>query len=285
MQEGEEVLLYDYLPDFGKIHDIENRIRVVQGDVLDSGSLEDVIKKYKVDQLIHLASVLMPESEVNPLKAVKINCEGTCRVFEAAKKTDVQRVVWTSSISVYGASKYGGKPVDENTSFQPTTVYGHCKALNEFLGQYYFDQHGLDVMGVRFTVVYGLGRTGGITAVTSKAIEAAVRGESVKIPYGDEEFNWLYVKDAVKAITQACQVEDPRYRLFIIGGFTHTFREVAEILKKLLPEAEIEVDPGKLEAYHTSHFNLSRAKKELGYEPSYTIEKGIKDQIEMMKSA
>lgn len=283
VERGQSVIAFDYAPNIVAISDVKEKVEVVRGDVLDVTELLNTIKKYDVKYIIHLAYLLIPESQEKPLKAIKVNCEGTTNVFEAARVMDVKRVVWASSVAVYGpAEYYGGKPVNEDAPKRPTTVYGACKVLNEFIGEHYYNLYRLDNIGLRFTVVYGPGRTRGATAFASELIENPALGKSVKVPYGDQKIDWQYVKDAVKAIILACKVRQVKDRIFNTCGDLHTIREAAEYVRKLIPDAAIEVESGTMG--WQMNFDITRAKEQLDYSPSYTIEKGIREHINIVRS-
>ncbi|MCD6243155.1 NAD(P)-dependent oxidoreductase [Candidatus Bathyarchaeota archaeon] len=280
---GEEVIAYDYQPNYEAISDVKDKVKVIRGDVLDVTDLLECVKKYGVEYIVHLAYLLIPQSQEKPLKAIKVNCEGTTNIFEIARIMDVKRVVWASSISVYGrAEYYGHKPVNEDAPKMPLNVYGACKVLNEFMGEYYYEKYGLDNIGLRFTVVYGPGRARGQTAFASELIEGAALGRPVKVSYGNQKVDWQYVKDAVKAIILACNVKQTKHRIFNTCGELRTIYEAAEYIKKLIPDAVIHVEPGELG--WQMEFDITRAKEELGYTPSYTMEEGIREHINIIRS-
>lgn len=278
----EEVVLYDFMPNLDAIQDIYDKVTIVRGDILDVSELIDAIKRHNIKYIIHLAYLLIPESQRKPIKAIRVNCEGTANIFEVGRLLDIERVVWASSISVYGEEGYyGDKYVNEDDPVKPLNVYGACKALNEFISLHYYNTYGLDVIGLRFTVVYGPGRRRGATAFASELIEKPALGEPVTVEYGDQEIDWQYVKDAVKAIKLALKVKSVKHRIFNTGGYLKTVKEVAEYIKSLIPDAVIEVKPGKLG--WQMKFDISRAKEELGYIPSYTVEEGIKEHINTIR--
>ncbi|MFQ6080298.1 MAG: NAD-dependent epimerase/dehydratase family protein [Candidatus Bathyarchaeia archaeon] len=282
-EKGQKVIVFDYLPNIGAISDVKDKVEVVRGDILDVTELLNSIKKHDVEYIIHLAYLLIPESQEKPLKAVKINCEGTSNIFEVARIMDVKRVVWASSIAVYGpAEYYDDKPVNEDAPKRPTNVYGACKVLNEFMGEYYYDAYKLDNIGLRFTVVYGPGRARGATAFASELIENPALRKPVKVRYGDQKIDWEYVKDAVKAIVLACHVKQVKHRIFNTCGDLRTIYEAADYVKKLIPDAVIEVEPGVMG--WQMEFDITRAKEELGYTPSYTMEEGIREHINIVRA-
>ena len=77
-------------------------VKIVQGDVTDAPSLFRTIRENNVEKIIHTASLLGTESNTNPLMALKVNCEGTICVFEAARVLGLEKVVWSSSHAAFG---------------------------------------------------------------------------------------------------------------------------------------------------------------------------------------
>jgi len=282
----EDVILYDLLPNLTRINDIKDKITLIQGDILDFEKLKETVKTHKVDRIVHLAFYLPPASEQEPIKGIKINCEGTANVFEIGKIFNLDKIVYASSIAVNGPpSYYRGKVLDEDDERKPKTLYGTAKVLNEDLATYYNEKFGLEFIGLRFGVVYGYGRArgGGLTAAAIvDVVENPVLGKPVKVPLGDWELNVVYVKDVANALFLALQAKKLEHKIFYICGEVTTPRKIAEQVKKIIPEASIQVEPGNLDLYHTL-FNISRAKKELGWAPIYNIEKGVTDYITTFK--
>lgn len=130
LQAGERVVLFDTQPDRQAIQDIAERVTVVHGDATVLQDLLHAMKAHRVERVVHLAYIVGPENEQNPTRALHINCVGTNNVFEAARLEGLQRVVWASSVAVYGPRSYYGKvDLDEDDAPQPTRVYGACKLL------------------------------------------------------------------------------------------------------------------------------------------------------------
>ena len=77
--------------------EIESMVKIVQGDITDSPHLFRTIQENKVEKIIHTASLTVLDSNTNPYLAVKVNCEGTVCVFEAARNLGLKKVVWASS--------------------------------------------------------------------------------------------------------------------------------------------------------------------------------------------
>src|SRR5271157_4098917 len=108
VQQGEPVIVYDWQPDRGALErvltdkDIEVKIKIIHGDVTDFPHLFRVLKENNVDKIIHMAGLLIHDVIANPLQGVRVNCEGTTNVFEAARLLNLKKVVWPSSGSVFG---------------------------------------------------------------------------------------------------------------------------------------------------------------------------------------
>ena len=97
-----------------------------------------------------MAALLPPDTEDSPHSGMLVNIQGTNNVFEAARWGGVERVVYASSIAVYGAQEnFGDRLVTEDDLPTPTNVYGTTKAANDFAAARYSDRYGLDIRGIR----------------------------------------------------------------------------------------------------------------------------------------
>lgn len=283
MEKGQKVILYDLFPDINTIQDILTDVTIVRGDICDLIYLLRTIRNFDVDYIIHLAYLIPPATEEDPKRALEINCLGTINIFEAARLNDIKKVVWASSTAVYGlAEDYNYQMVNEESPVKPTTVYGACKVSNEFVSEHYASKYGLDLIGLRPTIVYGFGRKRGMFNFANDLIEKPALGQKVNIPYGDQELDWVYVKDLSRAFVNACYVKKHIHRIFNIGGYRCKVKDVAKLVKKFIPDAEIIVESGSLG--WVSSYDISRAKEELGYFPMYDLEAGIKDILRMTKA-
>lgn len=282
VDKGERPIAYDLMPDFNLIDDISDKIEIIRGDVLDFPNLMRVTKNHEVDRIVHMAYLLIDASRKNPYMAMEINIQGTNNVLEVARILDLERVVLASSVGVYGSAEYYGGTsveVDEESSTKPTTLYGACKVLNEFTLEFYSEKYGLDLIALRPTQVYGPGRTRGGVAFMSRLIEDPARGKPVVLDYPpDQEHDWLYVEDAADAFVVACFAERPKHNIFNIAGGTYSLGEVANYVKELIPDAKIAF--GNKPVGWVSRYNSTRAEKELGFEPKYSLKNGVKEIVE-----
>ncbi len=234
-QAGHQIVLFDLSPNRSFLEDVLtpeelDQVRLVAGDVTDLPLILRTLNDAPPECIIHLAATLGISSEAIPLRSLKVNCEGTVNIFEAALTFGVQKVVWASSIAVFGPSRRRPPGEVTNADFhQPNDLYGACKSLNEQLGQHYRRQRGLACMGVRFSVVYGYGKALTIARGTGadflqQLIDQPALGRAGVVPHGDEILDFLYVTDAARAVVAASQTRhNPSIGLNICGS-RHTIR-------------------------------------------------------------
>jgi UDP-glucose 4-epimerase len=294
---GERPVLYArHLDRSLMLPEVLERAEFVRGDVLDLPNLVHAIRAHRVGRIVHMAALLIGECQANPWLGFKVNAEGSVNVFEAARMTDVARVVYTSSKSVYGA--VGGvhghptyAPLPEDAPKNPIRVYDVTKLVGEHMAQNYTASFGLDVLTLRFASTFGPGKLirHGPVSWHSRLVENALAGQPARLPQGgDQPDDMIYHRDIAEAIVLACYAERLEHRVFNIGrGERSTMREFADAVRRVIPGAVIEVGPG-LDYYgsgipYYSVYDISRARAELGFAPRFDLEAGIRDYIATMR--
>lgn len=126
---------------------------LVQGDVRDKSSLEDIIKTQKITEVYHLAGLLSVGGEKNPDLAWDVNMNGLRNVLDLARDYKL-RVFWPSSIAAFGPTTPKVK-TPQHTVLEPTTIYGATKVSGELLCQYYFLRWGVDARSLRYPGLIG----------------------------------------------------------------------------------------------------------------------------------
>jgi nucleoside-diphosphate-sugar epimerase len=282
--QGKKVVAFDYTPDAGYIVDCLDRATYVYGDVADMPHLAGVIAEHEVDVIFHLGYLLVPDTDNRMGRAIQVNCAGFQNVMEAARIHKVRRVVWASTQAVYGlADGYPDGPIAEDVHVMPNTVYGACKQFNEYVAAYYRQTHGLDNIGFRKPVVYGLGKSRRRDlSISHLLIENAILGRAVEVPPVNYAANYLYVQDVVRAYLLAAGASEVEHMIFNIGGHVHSVSEVVAILQDLFPGLTINQresldTPNPIDAYDQ---DPTRARQELAYNPAYSLVEGIQDFVQ-----
>jgi nucleoside-diphosphate-sugar epimerase len=215
-------------------------------DVLDAGRLVEVIKKHRVDTVIHLAAILSAKGESNPEALWQINMNGLYNVLEAAKETSVS-VFTPSSIAAFGPET----PLDHTpqvTIQRPRTIYGISKVAGELLCDYYYHHFGVDARGLRFPglISHEALPGGGTTDYAVHIFYKAIESGSFTCDLGPETFlDMMYMPDALRAIVEL--MEAPPERLTHRNAYNLTAMSfspeiLAKEIQKHLPDFRMRYD-------------------------------------------
>jgi nucleoside-diphosphate-sugar epimerase len=291
---GDNVVLFDAAPAEARLAPLRahgDRLAVVRGDVQALGELVDAVRRHRVTAIVHLAFLLGGEANLVPERATRINMLGTVNALEAARLTGVERVLLASSISVYGSDDQYAKdlfPLREDVPLwvcRTLPVYGGGKLHTEHLGETYARYHGLVVGGMRPSIVYGWGRESGSSAFLGEVIDRPAVGQSAAVRFGDARISMVYVEDVAEQYLALLSVDRAvlaRRRFFNTGGDTCTIRELAETVKRVIPDARIDIssrgepDLGGLVSWVSDR----SFEEEVGYKRRFTpLEAGVRAQI------
>jgi UDP-glucose 4-epimerase len=252
---GKELVLFDRYPNKERIADVADQVILITGDITEPSVLAAAIKRYDIDRIYHLAAILGDPAPVQVVSYMKVMCDGTLHVFEAARIMGVKRVVYASSVAVYGRASFRGKPpgteLDEDDPPSPGSFYGMCKLYAENLAALYSRRFGLETVGLRPTSVFGMGR-GARGSYASGLLppqevhymvlpELAALGKPVEMQPDDTESDWIYAADAAEAWYRAMNTPQPPRLVYNLAAERRRMADVAAHLRKLLPEARIGV--------------------------------------------
>ncbi len=141
-------------------------------------AIETAISDNQVSRIIHTAAILPPTSKEDPSRGCDVNIGGTNNIFDATSRLGVKRVVYPSSIAVYGdQSDYEETVLNEKSPRSPFSLYGVARQANELAARAYFANTGLDSRELRICTVFGHGRVTGRSAAASAMISAVAIGE------------------------------------------------------------------------------------------------------------
>ncbi len=178
----------------------------------------------------------MPFCKADPIAGAKVNVVGTVNVLEAARKLGIKRIAYASSTAAHGLLP---------DSPWMATLYGAYKLCNEHTAKVYFQDWGVPSVGFRPGVVYGVGRDQGMTSKTTIAILAAAAGQAYTVPFRGA-VSWLHAGEVASAFVRAVASERSEARVFDINGVPSSVERGIEILRGLVPDAELAVAGGAL---------------------------------------
>ncbi len=242
--QGQRAVAFDLSTDRHRLDwvmtsDEQAAITFVQGDLTDTGQVKESFKAYEVTHVVHLAALQVPLCRANPALGSQVNVTGTVNLFEAAREAGVSHLAYASSIAVYGpASEYPSGPVAHEAPHAPQTLYGVYKMANEGTARIYWQDHKISSLGLRPYTVYGVGRDQGLTSDPTKAMWAAVRGESYEIGFGGVMQFQLASDVALQFIDAAEQPSDGE-QVFNLGTPPTSVDDVIELIRKIKPDAQI----------------------------------------------
>lgn len=173
------------------------KCKFIKGSILNSSKINENLKTYKIDTIIHLAASLgVSNTEKKPSEVININFLGTLNILKAITNTKVKKFIFASSSEVYGDNK---KKMIENLDLKPKSLYGHTKILGENLVKTYSNLLGFDYLIFRFFNVCGYGQREDF--VISKFFKDIKEKKEITV-YGSgiQKRSFCHVKDACNAI-------------------------------------------------------------------------------------
>ena len=267
VERGEDVIIFDLAPPRANLEPYLDRIQVYRGDILQVPHLLEAVNTHGVHKIIHMAALLPPDTEDRPHFGMLVNIQGTNNVFEVARWTGIQRVVYASSIAAFGVQEtFGDRPVNEEDLAAPVNVYGMTKAANDFAAAKYSDRYGLDLIGVRICTVFGHGRVTGMTGIIGGLMMSLPAvGKPVSMPYHqDEPSPMIHAEDAAEIFVRAVLSDRLNHRVYISGGHLATIADMADLVRGFIPDAQIAT--GDQAVPHIYLVDNSRMLADIGYE-------------------
>jgi UDP-glucose 4-epimerase len=257
------------------------KIYDVGGDIMQSDILESALEG--ADGVFHLAALWLLQCHEYPRTAFDTNVRGTFNVLEACIKKKVQRLVYSSSASVYGDAVE--EPMTEDHPFNNQNFYGATKICGEAMARALHFRYGLNYVGLRYMNVYGPRQDyhGAYIAVIMKMLDAIDRGEAPTI-FGDgsEAFDFVAVEDCGAANVCAMKA-DTVDRFYNVGtGKRTSLKEVAEKLIKLTGCSKpIQFAPRSQATLVRNRIgSAKRASEEIKFDAKIDLDDGLQRLIE-----
>jgi UDP-glucose 4-epimerase len=260
--------------------DVLNAIEFVRGDVRDYGTVEYAVGG--VDAVVHLAALIdVAESVEKPDLYFDVNVRGTYNVVKASK--NVSTFVFASSSAVYGEPIR--VPIPEDHPLMPKSPYAASKVSGEAFVQAFANQYGFRPVILRLFNVYGPKQSRAYAGVIIEFIRRVSRGESPVI-FGDggQTRDFVHVSDVVEAIMLSLRNEGARGVFNIGSGEGITINHLANLILKSMNREDLKpiYAPPRPGDIRHSIADITRAKKELKYEPKIRLETGIKGLISLI---
>jgi threonine 3-dehydrogenase len=290
-QKGREVVLFDVVPPkkYQNLKELGPNAKFVRGDITSWPEVLEAIKHNNVEEIYHTGALVSITCEENPQAGYMVNVNGTFNILEASTLLNVKKVTFISSIATYSLGQT--ETITNKSAQRPYSMYGVSKVCGELLGEYYNRKFGLDFRAVRFPSIIGPGRGGGgLSSYTSLMIQDPALGKPYDV-YTTEDTvcSMLYHKDAIRCLIELHEAPANKIksRVYCIAGDLPTAREIAEAVRRKIPNAKINFkpDPEKTQILKSwaQKIDESEATKEWGWKREYTLQQTINDFIEEVR--
>jgi UDP-glucose 4-epimerase len=225
----------------------------------------------------------VPDSIKNPLLVNKVNVIGTLNLLKASLDGDIKRFVQASSAAVYGETET--LPISEDVILKPISPYAVSKIAAENYAQVFSRVYGLETVCLRYFNVYGPRQMNNpYSGVITIFVNEILRNRPPKI-FGDgkQTRDFVFVEDVVSAAILALTEKNAVGEIFnIASGKATIINKLVQILEKIMGKKNLKPvhkEPREGDIRH-SYASIEKAKTLLGYEPMFSLEKGLKEIVQ-----
>ena len=250
-------------------------------DVTNKNDINEVLEKHQIKEVYLMVAILSVIAEQNPQKAWELNMSSLFNILDLAKNGIVEKIFWPSSIAVFGPDT-PKKLTPQDTIIKPSTVYGISKLAGENWCAYYSNKYGVDVRSLRYPglISYKTTPGGGTTDYAVEIFYEAIKRKSYScFLKEDTVLPMMYMDDAINATINLMQAEKTgSYVSYNIGAFSFSPKELAEAIRKQIPEFTISYKPdSRQEIARTwpESVDDSQAKKDWGWEAKTNLDKMV----------
>ncbi len=294
LDDGHEVVGFDNFNDYydvalkeARFQGLESRkgFEMIRGDFIDYELLVSSFKFHRFDCVCHLAAQAGVRYSIqNPFAYQQSNLEGHLNILEACRHAEIERLVYASSSSVYGGNKKvpfsEADPVDH-----PVSLYAATKKADELMSHTYTHLYGLQTVGLRFFTVYG--PWGRPDMAYWLFTEALLNGKPIKVfNHGDMKRDFTYIDDIVAGVKASLFTAglEP-YEIFNLGNNKpeNLMDFIQTIAAALGVEPKMEMLPMQAGDVPITFADITKAKRKLGYQPTTSMETGLKQFVEWYK--
>lgn len=287
--EAAEIIVYDNFTR-GKMSNVEEQLAHPRchlypngGDIRDLDVLDDAVSQ--ANAVVHLAAMWLLHCKDFPRTAFHVNIEGTFNVLEACVKHNIERLVYSSSASVYGDA--AEVPMTENHPFNNRNFYGATKIAGEAMCRAFHDRYGLNYVGLRYMNVYGphQDQTAAYTGVIPIMLNKIDANEAPTINGdGSQAYDFIAVRDVARANVLALQSEVTDECYNVGTGKQTSIRELCELILELTgSNLEVTYQPYSADDARRLVQNRigcpEKAAAEIGFRADITLRQGLEQLI------
>tara|TARA_R110000751_G_scaffold146601_1_gene250678 strand:+ start:95054 stop:96001 length:948 start_codon:yes stop_codon:yes gene_type:complete len=217
-------------------------------DAMDYASIKICCEKHNIDTIYLMAALLSATGEKYPMKAWDLNMQSLFHVLNLAKAKAIKKVFWPSSIAVFGPTT-PTENTPQYTVMEPTTVYGITKQVGERWCEYYHEKYDVDVRSLRYPGIISWKTLpgGGTTDYAVEIYHEALKNKNYECFLTENTaLPMMYMDDAIKATVNIMSANSDKIKIrssYNLSGISFTPKEIAESIKKEIPEFKISYKP------------------------------------------
>jgi len=254
----------------------EEGFTLVEGDIRDRACVEALLQNNSIDMIVHLAAKAGVRPSIkNPLEYQDVNINGTLVLLEAARLHGIRKFIFSSSSSVYGNNEKVPFAETDNVDY-PLSPYAATKKAGELMCHTYHHLYDMDITCLRLFTVYGPRQRPDLAI--HKFARLMEAGELIPV-YGDGSMarDFTYIDDIIQGIRAAME-HGAGYRIYNLGEaqpyrLDELIKELEQALGKKAQIQRLPIPPGDVKK---TFADITRAQKELGYQPQTALRDGLK---------
>jgi nucleoside-diphosphate-sugar epimerase len=237
---------------------------IINADVADVGQVVRLLASERPALVLNFAHLLADATEQDTEAAFATNVTGHWNVLEASRLVGAGRVVYASSIGVYGQqADHGDRDLTEADHGHPRLLYQAHKQINEAHAAHFQRRHGLRCIGVRISSVLSFGRTAGLSAGLSSMARAVRLGEPALCPWSPAQaFNLIHSEDAADVCVTVGLAAEPRHDIYNTGGERVTVASLIATMRAERPDAQIRFAEPAIPIPNCSRISFARLADE-----------------------
>ena len=242
----------------------------INGDICDERALARAVTGVRA--VVALAAIVGDAAcDLDPERTMAINYESTRQMLAACRAAQVERLVFASSCSVYGAKE--NEVLDEASTLNPVSLYARTRIMSE---EVLLDQRDVEVIVLRLATVCGVSPRMRFDLMVNTMTACATAQGAIRVSGASQWRPHLHVQDAAEAFRCAVEAKAPREKIFNVGSDAQNFTvgEIAERVAQQVPNTQIEYAPNghDLRSYRVS---FERIASELGFTARHTVDDAI----------
>ena len=285
---AENIICSDLNPPKEKNH----RKNFIKLDVLDNEMLTRKVKEENISEIYLLAASLSALAEKNVLNSWELNMNSLINVLELARKKIIKKIFWPSSIAVFGPDS-PKLNAPQNTTLNPSSIYGITKLAGEKLCQYYYDKFDVDIRSLRLPGLIGWRSLagGGTTDYAVEIFYHALKNNDYTCFLSKETIlPMMYMDDAIEAILKIMTTKKENIKIrtsYNISAVSFTPKELEKQKKIYFPNFNVKFKPDyrqKIADSWPDSIDDQEAKVDWGWKANFNLEKLTSDMFKNLSN-